>query len=263
MTEKNKKSLIIGIIGLGAVGSAIKHALDYYHSCIGYDIDGRGIFFELMNTKMVFICVSTPGTKCGVLDCDAVYDVLKHLSDAQYSGICVIKSTVNVGFTDEAETSFPNLKIVYMPEFLREKSNFTWVVNPDRLVLSGTKYAIDQVLEAFRWVEGLGTAVPILCMSHKEAELGKLAHNARIAVLVSFTNEVEQISKEHGADPNLVMSVIHADRRVKSTEHLMPSMGPYGGKCVPKDTRALISSSHHHTLLSAAEMVNNSFKEEN
>ncbi|MCK9313771.1 MAG: hypothetical protein M0P20_06965 [Methanocorpusculum sp.] len=261
MTNINKKNLMIGIVGLGAVGSAVKHALDYYHSCVGYDIDGRGTFSELLTTKMLFICVSTPGTGSGILDCSAVSNVLKQLSEAEYSGICVIKSTVNVGFTDEAEASFPNLQIVYMPEFLREKSNFTWVVNPDRLVLSGTKYAIDHVLEAFEWVDGLGDTVPILCMSHKEAEIGKLAHNARIAVLVSFTNEIELISHEYGADPNHVMSVIHADRRVKSTAHLIPGLGPYGGKCVPKDTRALISSSHHHTLLSAAEMVNNSFKE--
>ena len=98
-------------------------------------------------------------------------------------------------------------------------------------------------------------------MSHIDAEIGKLGHNAYIATKVSFTEEMEQISREHSADPHHVMSVIHADRRVKSKEHLRPGLGPYGGKCVPKDTRELINASHTTTLLSAVESVNENAKD--
>ena len=52
------------------------------------------------------------------------------------------------------------------------------------------------------------------------------------------------------------MSIIWADRRVKSKEHLRPFLGPYGGKCVPKDTRELLLASSKSHLLKAVEEVN-------
>ena len=57
-------------------------------------------------------------------------------------------------------------------------------------------------------------------LTHQEAEVAKLAHNAYIATKVSFTNEVERISEDLGVNPENVMRVIWADRRVRSKEHL-------------------------------------------
>ncbi|MDD4254431.1 MAG: hypothetical protein PHP59_03555 [Methanofollis sp.] len=261
MSNQQDVNFKVGIVGLGAVGSAVKHALRFYYPrTTGYDIKdikGSGSWSDILETEVAIITVSTPEGIDSRLDCSAVDNVLSRLNESRYSGICVIKSTVGVGYTDSAVRRFPRLRIVYMPEFLREKSNFTWFVNPDRIVVSGDDQDIDTVLELFTWVDGLNDTVPVLRMSHIEAEIGKLAHNARIALLVSFTNEIEQISQDHGADPNRVMSVIHADRRVQSQEHLRPGLGPYGGKCVPKDTRELINASHNTVLLRAAETVNN------
>lgn len=260
MSNKKEGSFRVGIIGLGAVGSAVKHALNFYHTCTGYDIKGIGLWNDILKTPVSFICVSTPEGSDGHLDCSAVDNVLSRLNDSRYCGICVIKSTVAVGYTGAAVKRFPLLRIVYMPEFLREKSNFTWFVNPDRIVLSGDEPDIDAVLKLFTWVDGLNESVPVLKVTHIEAEIGKVGHNARIATLVSFTNEMEQISQEHGANPEQVMKIIQADRRVRSREHLRPGLGPYGGKCVPKDTRELINASQNTTLLEAAEQVNESLR---
>ena len=249
--------MTIGVVGLGSVGTAVKHALSFYYpTCVGYDIDGRGSFTDILQTDIAFVCVPTPGTDDGHLDCSAVLHVLRDLSIASYSGICVVKSTVNVGFMDMAQKMYPNLKLVYNPEFLREKSNFTWTVNPDRLVLSGNDNLIEQVLSVYTWIDGIGTDVPVLRMRHVDAETAKLAHNAFIAGKVTFTNEIEHICCDIGADPDTVMGVIHADRRVKSKEHLMPGLGPYGGKCVPKDTCALIAASKSAELLRKIEELN-------
>ena len=244
----------IGVIGLGSVGKALKHALSFYHPCTGYDILGEYSRDDVLDTSAVFICVPTPEGGDGRLDCSIVESVLSKLSASRYAGIVVIKSTIGVGFMDEAVTEYPDLRLVYMPEFLRERSNFTWFVNPDRLVFSGNEEDVEEVLQYFTWVED---DVPVLRMTHREAELGKLAHNAYIALKVSFTNEIEQISHERSADPAHVMSVIWADRRVLSRDHLRPGFGAYAGKCVPKDTRELINASECATLLQAAEDLNN------
>ncbi|WNY29261.1 hypothetical protein MmiEs2_14860 [Methanimicrococcus stummii] len=255
LTQVSKQKL--AVIGLGSVGKAVKHTFDFFYDTVdGYDIDGRGNWENVLHSDISFICVSTPESEDGHLDCSNVDNVLCRLSASGYSGICVIKSTVSVGFTDASTKKYSNLRIVYMPEFLREKSNFTWFVNPDRLVISGEIADMDKVIELFWWVDDVGESVPILKMKNIEAEIGKLAHNARIAVLVSFTNEIESACMEYEADSDNVMSVIHADRRVNSKEHLKPKLGGYGGKCVPKDTKELIVSMKNPILLTAAEERN-------
>lgn len=255
-SKETKKS--VGIIGLGSVGKAVKHGMCFYYDCVGYDIVGNHKWEDIFNTSIVFICVSTPEGEGGRLDCSNVDSALLHLSNCEYSGIVVIKSTIRIGFMEYAKSVYPALRLVYMPEFLREKSSFTWFVNPDRLVISGDKADVEETLTYFHWVE----SAEILKLDHISAEVGKLAHNAYIATKVSFTNEIERICKEHGAEPEHVMSVIWADRRIKTREHLQPNLGPYDGKCVPKDTRELINSTTKAILLKAVEEVNENIKVE-
>lgn len=247
----------LGVIGIGSVGRAVLKGLDYFYNCVGYDIVGDYRWEDVLDTDAVFICVPTPEDVNGRLDCTEVDDVLARLSQDNYGGLIVIKSTVRVGYMEEAETEFSSLRLVYMPEFLRERSSFVWFVNPDRLVVSGHESDMDEALSYFDWVED----AEILRLDHRSAEIGKLAHNAFIATKVSFTNEIERICTELGADPTAVMNIIIADRRVKSKDHLRPFLGHYGGKCVPKDIRELLHASSQATLLSAVETVNRSARQ--
>lgn len=242
----------VGVIGLGSVGKAVEHAFRFYYETVGYDIRGVYYWEDVLDTDVVFVCVPTPSGEDERLDCSAVDSVLSTLEQGEYSGLVIIKSTIRIGYMEHAVGAFPSLRLVYMPEFLRERSTLTWFMNPDRLVFSGEPADVEEALSYFSWVEG----AEILRMSHHEAELGKLAHNAYIAVKVTFTNEMETICKEFGANPEAVMSVIWADRRVKSREHLRPHLGPYGGKCVPKDTREIISATPKAVMLRAVERVN-------
>jgi len=225
----------VGVIGLGAVGSAVYHGMSAHYPCIGYDIDDDHDWADILRTDIAMVCVPTPEAEDGRLDCSAVVDVLQRLVRDGYERPVVVKSTVRVGFMDEAAASFPHLRLVYMPEFLRERSRFTWFLNPDRLLLSGRTEDVDEVLSYFSWAKG----ATVIRTNHASAELGKLAHNGYIATKVTFTNEIEQIAKEVGADTAIVMAVVSADRRVRSDGHLRPGFGPYGGKCVPKDTAEL------------------------
>ncbi|HVP97623.1 glycosyltransferase [Methanoregula sp.] len=242
-----------GVIGLGSVGWAVVHGLSTRFPYAVYDIVGDYVWNNILSTDIVFLCVPTPANESGRLDCSAVIDVLNHLDKDKYSGCIVIKSTVFIGFMDRVVVQYPALRIVYMPEFLREKSSFTWFADPDRLVISGSDTDIMEVLSYFSWVE---KHVPVLRMNYRSAEVGKLAHNAYIATKVSFTNEMEAICAEYNANAFDVMSVIWADRRVHSQDHLTPNLGPYGGKCVPKDVNELLHSGKKRILLSAVESVN-------
>ena len=241
----------LGVVGLGYVGSALKHTLDFYYNCCGYDLNGNHEWNRIIATDVLFICVGTP-ERSGRLDGSSVEDVLLHLDTSGYLGIAVVRSTLPIGFMDKATRRHPKLRLVYMPEFLRERSRLQWTMNPDRLVVSGKEADVEEVLSYFEWAE----EAQVLRMKYRDAELGKLANNAFLAVKVSFTNEIEALCEEHGASPENVMSVIWSDRRVKSKDHLTPGLGPYGGKCLPKDVHELVNASKHGILIKAADLIN-------
>ena len=252
-TGKGLSPRKVGVIGLGAVGTVVRTIMSHWFECVGYDIHGQHSWSDVIRTDALLICVPTPENEVdGRLDCRAVDEVLSRLARDDYRGLTIIKSTVGVGYMEHATASYPKLRLVYMPEFLRERSALTWFASPDRLVVSGAPDDVEEALSYFHWVE----EATILKMDYRSAEIGKLAHNAYIATKVSFTNEIENICSEAGGNPQSVMSIIWADRRVKSREHLKPLVGPYGGKCVPKDLRELLNSSSRAVLLKAVEEVN-------
>lgn len=242
----------LGVVGMGAVGRALAYTLGWFHDIVGYDKIGNYDWGVIPTCEAVFVCVSTPEGTDGRLDCSNVDNVLDRLESDSYRGLVIIRSTLRVGFMDGACRRHPGLRLVYSPEFLRERSRFQWSVNPDRLVIAGRAGDSREVQELFAWAENC----PTLMMSYTEAEIGKLAHNAFIATKVSFTNEIEEICRRFGADATLVMSVVSADRRVQSNEHLRPDLGPYGGMCVPKDTHELALAGGNSVLLGAVEEVN-------
>jgi UDPglucose 6-dehydrogenase len=215
----------LGIIGLGSVGKALKHTLDWFYETVVYDIVGEYRWQDILNTDAVFVCVQTPEGADGRLDCSHVDEVLERLSEDNYTKPVVIRSTLRIGYMDKAKSKYPSLRLLYVPEFLRERSSFQWSVCPDRIVIAGADEDVEEVLRYFSFAED----AQIIRTDYRSAEVGKLAHNAFIATKVSFTNEIEWICSKVGADANLVMEVVAADRRVKSKEHLRPFLGPYGG----------------------------------
>jgi len=247
----------VGVVGLGAVGKTLAHALSWFHEVVAYDIKGNYNWEPILDTDLVLVCVDTPPGANGRLDCRNVDNVLDRLQKGGFRRPIAIRSTVKVGYVDQAVAAHPDLRIVYFPEFIRERSRLQWTVCPDRLVLAGDERDVRVVRDVFEWVE----EAPILRMSFLEAELGKLAHNAYIATKVSFTNEIERICRKYDADPEKVMRVVTADRRVVSREHLRPNKGPYNGSCVPKDTHELVVAGGGAPLLAAVERVKESFSE--
>ncbi len=226
----------LAIVGWGSVGKSAVQGLSPYHDVVGYDIDGRGDWSDVLSSEVSLVCVSTDAAADGKLDMSNVHDVAKRLATGGYEGLVIVKSTLQPGTMDRLEKSHPRLRLVYMPEFLREKDAVEWFANPDRLVVSGDDRDVEVALSCFEWVP---ESIRRIRMKHLEAELGKLAHNAYIATKVTFTCEIERICHSKGANPIPVMETVWTDRRVNNHSHLTPGLGGFDGKCVPKDTAAL------------------------
>lgn len=226
----------VGVVGLGSVGDAAFTTFSNHFHTVGYDVDGRGDWKEILASDVAIVCVPTNAASDGQLDMTHVMDVAHKLAEQSFAGLMIIKSTLQPGTMNAINDRFPQLRAAYAPEFLREKDALAWFQSPDRLVYSCAKNDESTLLEYFSWI---GEEVPRIRMEHLQAELGKLAHNTYIATKVTFTVEIERLAHHFGVEPAPVMETVWRDRRVNNPAHLTPMKGGFGGKCVPKDTAAL------------------------
>jgi UDPglucose 6-dehydrogenase len=62
---------------------------------------------------------------------------------------------------------------------------------------------------------------------------------------VTFINEIANIAERVGADISLVSKALSLDERIGPHAYLAPGLG-FGGSCLPKDLRALVTTAHEH-----------------
>jgi len=234
MTNKYK----IGIMGVGTVGGALKSYFeDKGIKLFIYDKNNKGSLPEVNKADIIFICVPTPFDKKIGLDLSCVQEAFKNISGKK---IVVIKSTVLPGTTEKFQKKYPFHKILFNPEFLTEKNAKNDMKFPDEQIVGFTK-------------ESKGVAKNILKILPKapfkktvkasEAEMMKYFANTFLSVKVIFANQMYDLCQKLGIDYKTVKKIAVADKRIGDS-HLdvfFDGYRGYGGKCLPKDTKALIS----------------------
>ena len=132
----------IGIIGRGTVGKAVYEGLQYLGHQMSF-VDPaypETKFEDILDTECVFICVPTNQAPNGDCDTSIVENVISELSRSSYCGLVGVKSTVIPGTSDRLSSSFPNLRICSVPEFLRAKSALAdFMYNHDLLVIGSSR----------------------------------------------------------------------------------------------------------------------------
>jgi UDPglucose 6-dehydrogenase len=211
------------------------------------------------SSDMSLIAVGTP-LRDGKIDLSFVRTVAEQIGTALkeigHYHVVVVKSTVVPGTTEK--TVLPILEaasgkkagddfgVGMNPEFLTEGEAVSDFLRPDRIVLGGIDdRSIDAMAEAYRQFE----SVPIVRTNPRSAEMIKYASNTLLATMISLSNELANLSAEVGEiDVPTVMEGVHLSRYLTDEEgktaqlasFLYPGCG-YGGSCLPKDTKALVS----------------------
>lgn len=195
-----------------------------------------------------FVCLPTPMFEDGSADLSIVNEVLDQLAEISGKRIAVVKSTVPPGSTESWNKKYENseLRVVFNPEFLTERTALEDMRNQDRIILGGPRPWINQVKQIFRIAF---SNVPIVKTSSTTAEMIKYLTNNFLTVKVAFANEMAQICEALDAsglnvDYDKVVEYASYDERVGKSHWNVP--GPdgyrgYGGHCFPKDINAMIS----------------------
>ena len=106
------------------MGNAAFTVLQEYHSVTGYDIDGRGLWKEVISSDAALVCVSTDAGENNRLDMSNINSVAKRLSDDGYQGVMIVKSTLQPGAMDSISNMYPNYTLAKNRRFNFETIKF-------------------------------------------------------------------------------------------------------------------------------------------
>jgi UDPglucose 6-dehydrogenase len=170
--------------------------------------------------------------------------------------VVVVKSTVVPGTTEDVvlpiletasgKTAGVDFGVGMNPEFLTEGQAVSDFLKPDRIVLGGLD---DRAISTMAKLYESFVGVPVVETNPRTAEMIKYASNTLLATMISLSNELANLAAGIGdIDITAVMKGVHLSRYLTNeagetaelASFLYPGCG-YGGSCLPKDTKALVS----------------------
>ena len=234
---------IIGIVGLGYVGNAVREAYSFTLAEIrAVDIDPTKLanhtYKDLRNCDAVFICVPSPMSSDGSCDSSILESVLENLKD--FHGVIISKVTATPDVYRKLNEQYINL--VHVPEFLTAHNAYRDYISASFTIIGGKVPAF--IREAERIIKfGQSHLKEVHFCKIEEAALVKYVINSFLATKVVFMNEIKALADNAGIDYDALAKMISSDYRIGPTHLRVP--GPdgnlgFGGGCFPKDIQALL-----------------------
>jgi UDPglucose 6-dehydrogenase len=251
--------LNIGIVGYGFVGRGLADLFGSAHKVVVYD-NAFAMYSspsqrEAINScDVAFIAVPTPTGSDGIsCDLTQVQDALSWLTVPT-----CIKSTVPPGTTKTVESWF-KAPIAVSPEYMGESSHHQWKT-PDSYgfqIIGGARTVAELVMAAYR--ESSRVDIKFYLTDSVTAEFVKYMENCFLATKVAFVNQFYDLAKWVGVDFNEARNLWLLDPRIGGSHTDVSEVRGFGGKCLPKDLRAIIAVANSYggaKLLEAVHAFN-------
>ena len=266
------KDFKIVVIGLGYVGLSNAVLLAQHNEVIGVDVSEDRVnlvnarkspiidveLSEYLTNKDLnlsastdlqaslpgaeYVIVSTPtnyNVKTNFFDTSSVEAVISEVIEYAPNACIVVKSTIPVGFVDNIRKRLKTDVVIFSPEFLREGRALFDNLHPSRIIV-GEKSRRAELFAELLAKGALKTDIEIMFTGTREAEAIKLFSNTYLAMRVAFFNELDSYALAGYMDSREIIEGVSSDPRI-GKHYNNPSFG-YGGYCLPKDTKQLLSN---------------------
>ena len=227
----------IGIIGLGVVGSACKFGFELLgHEVVHHDIKFGTTIHEVLDTRIVYVCVPTAMKEDGACDTTVVESVIDDLAAHNYKGVVAIKSTVVPGTTEDLIDK-TRMNIAFVPEFLRERCAITdFTENHDVCIIGAQDDA------TYALIKKCHGDLPekFVQLEPTEAEFCKYFNNVYNAMLVVFANSFYEACQHKNVNYKKVKDAVVKRKHIANNYlECNANFRGFGGMCLPKDLHAL------------------------
>ncbi len=246
----------IGIIGLGVVGSACKFGFELVgHEVLHHDIKLESSITDILESRVVYVCVPTAMRKDGSCDTSVVESVINELSTLNYNGVIVLKSTVIPGTTEDLIEK-TRMNLAFVPEFLRERCAITDFTENHDVCIIGARD--DDSYELIKKCHG-DLPKKFVQVDPTEAEFCKYFNNIYNAMLVVFANSFYEACTYKNVDYKKVKDAIVKRKHIPNNYlECNANFRGFGGMCLPKDLSAIAAMVRHDTNI---EFFDNLLKE--
>jgi nucleotide sugar dehydrogenase len=243
----------VGFIGLGFVGSAVKHTFEKVFATEVYDIVAEKATVSspqelLHKTSIIFVALPTPINKDGTLNLTNIDSTLNKLNNHDNDNVIVIKSSLPPGTTQKLQDKYTNLKLVFNPEFLTERNAIEDFKSQNKVILGGksehTNIAKQYYAQALPYAEVYQTDMT-------SAEMVKFIINCFLAAKISFFNEMYQVCQKLSLDYSEVLNLTLLDKRIGESHTKVPGWDGhlgFGGSCFPANINILINEMRNLNL---------------